>query len=224
MNSLVLALYAEGRTDERFLPVVIQRTLEQILAQRSRQVVDVPDPIVVDGSIDREYSGRAERILEAARCAHGYHALIVHADADHPTPERAMEERIRPGFDLVRQSAEAVCRQLVPIVPVQMTEAWMLIDSRALREVIGTALDAHSLGLPQHARRVESDPDPKHTLNQVIQIALANRPRRHRRFDIGALYEPLARQISLAQLQAVPSYSRFVGDMTDLLIDLHMAK
>lgn len=122
MNSLVLALYAEGRTDERFLPVVIQRTAEQILAQRGCQVVDVPDPIVVDGSIDREHRGRAERILEAARRARGYHALIVHADADHPTPDRSIEERIQPGLHLVHRSEEAVCRQLVPIVSVQMTD------------------------------------------------------------------------------------------------------
>lgn len=223
MNSLVLALYAEGRTDERFLPVMIQRTAEQILAQRGCQVVDVPDPIVVDGSIDRQYPGRAERILEAARRARGYHALIVHADADHPTPDRAIEERLQPGLHLVHRSAEAVCRQLVPIVPVQRTEAWMLADSAALCEVVGTRLDARSLGLPQYAHLVESDADPKRTLNQVIQAALADRPRRRRRLDAGTLYEPLARQISLARLQAVPSYTRFVIDLTHLLIGLHMA-
>ena len=224
MNALVLALYAEGRTDDRFLPIVIQRTAEQILAQRGRQVADVHAPIVVNGGIDRMHRGRAERILEAARRAHGYHALIVHADADHPTPDRAMEERIQPGIELVRQSEEAVCEQLVPIVPVQMTEGWMLADSRALCEVIGTDLDARSLELPQYAHQVESDADPKLTLNQAIQNALAGRPRRRRRLDMGTLYEPLARQMSLARLRTVPSYARFVGELTDLLIHLHMAR
>jgi hypothetical protein len=223
MNSLVLALYAEGRTDERFLPIVIQRTAEQILAQRGSQVVDVPAPTVLEGSMDRKPSRRAERILEAARCAHGYHALIVHADADHPTPERALEERIEPGLDLVRRSQKAVCEQVIPIVPVQMTEAWMLVDSGALCEVIGTNVDAASLGLPQHARQVESDAAPKRTLNRAIQNALAGRPRRRRRLEVGTLYEPLARQIRLARLSGIPSYARFAGDLTDLLLRLHMA-
>lgn len=49
MTTLVLALYAEGRTDERFLPIVIQRTAEEILAQRGRTTVYVLEPIVLSG-------------------------------------------------------------------------------------------------------------------------------------------------------------------------------
>jgi hypothetical protein len=222
VNTLVLALYAEGRTDERFLPIVIQRTAERILAQSGLQVVDVPAPLVLDGSIYRRYPGRAERILEAARLARGYHALVIHADADYPTPERAMIERIKPGLILVRGSEETVCEQVVPIVPVQMTEAWMLVDSRAVCEVIGTSVDDQLLGLPQSARQVESDNDPKSTLSQVVRNALADRPRRRRRLDVGTLYEPLARQIRLELLSMVPSYARFVCDLTEVLVDLHM--
>jgi hypothetical protein len=224
MTTLVLAFYAEGRTDERFLPIVIQRTVEQILAQRGRMAVDVLEPVVLNHTIDRKFQKREERILEAARRSAGYHALIVHADADHPTPNQAMDERIRPGFERVYKAKERVCDKLLPIIPVQMTEAWMLIDSEALRSVIGTNIEAQALGLPTRAQQVESDRDPKQTLIQAIQNAIADRPRRRRRINLGTVYEPLARLINLERLSAVPAYQQFVSDMTETLIALHLAQ
>lgn len=224
MTTLALALYAEGRTDERFLPIVIQRTAERILYQRGRKPVDVFGPVVLNHNIVRTFKGRAECILEAARRSAGYHALIVHADADHPSPDRAAIERIQPGFDLVHRAKESVCHQLLPIIPVQMTEAWMLADPEALRQVIGTNLETQALGLPAQAHLVESDTNPKQTLNQALQCALAHRPRRRRRIDPGTVYEPLARQINLERLGAVAAYQRFVHDMVQVLIALHLAE
>jgi hypothetical protein len=55
----------------------------------------------------------------------------------------------------------------------------------------------------------------------VLQRALANRTRRHRRHYIGELYEPLAQQISLERLGQVPSYQQFVKDLDQKLTELH---
>jgi hypothetical protein len=224
MTVLVSALYAEGRTDERFLPVIIRRTVEQILIQRGRTTVDVLEPIVLNHTIGRDFPRRDERILEAARRSHGFHVLIVHADADHPTPDRAFNERIQPGFDLVQQAREGVCDQLIPIIPVQMTEAWMLTDPEALRTVIGIHTHMHNLGLPARASQVESDPDPKQTLSQIVQNALTNRPHRRRRIKMGTIYEPLAQEIRLERLNTVSAYQQFVNEMTRALVTLHLAE
>lgn len=225
MTALVMALYAEGHADEGFLPVIIQRTAEQVLAQRGRAVVDVLGPIILNHTIDHQFPTRVERMLEAARRASGYHALIVHADADYPTRDRALAERFIPGQKEVykiSQTQELVCEYLVPIIPVQMTEAWMLADPDALREVIGVRLTAEAIGVPAHPHQVESDPDPKQTLNTAIQKALAQRSRRRRRMDVRSVYEPLARQISLARLSGVPAYAQFMADLTRTLIALHL--
>lgn len=136
-----------------------------------------------------------------------------------------MNERIQPGFDLVQQAQtkDRVCNQLVPIIPIQMTEAWMLADPETLRTIIGTDIQVQMLGLPGRAQQVESDSDPKRTLSQAIQNAYAQRSRR-RRIELGALYEPLARQISLDRLGTVPAYQQFVNDMTRVLIALRLAE
>lgn len=222
MTTLVLALYAEGRTDERFLPVIAQRTAEDILARQGRATVDVLEPISLNRDIDRQFRRRVERIVEAARRAFGYHALIIHADADHPAAEQALEERIQPGIEAA-QSRDSVCHELIPLVPVQKVEAWMLADAEALRQVVGTSVDANVLGLPARPHQVESEPDPKWRLQQAVQVALANRPRRRRQLNIGELYEPLARRIRLVQSRGVPAYRQFVNDLTGALVELGLA-
>lgn len=215
MLTLVLALYPEGHSDTRFLPVLIQRTAEMIIAERGRTEVDVLEPYVVTVGSEAQKQKRAECILTAARQTEGYHALIVHADADYPTPERAMQERIQPGLDLVR-AVMGEQHYLVPIVPVRMTEAWLLADPEALLEVIGTRSSVADLDLPEQARLVESDPAPKQTLERVVKDATKQR-RRRSTINVIDLYEPLARRINLERLQQVPAYQQFILDLSTTL-------
>jgi hypothetical protein len=65
MNILVMGLYVEGPTDDRFLPVIIQRTAEQILLQYDRAEVAVLEPIVIKKHPD--ISHREDSILRAVR-------------------------------------------------------------------------------------------------------------------------------------------------------------
>ncbi len=45
MQNLVLALYCEGSTDERCLPIIIQRTAEQILRRRQVKIGSLYEPL-----------------------------------------------------------------------------------------------------------------------------------------------------------------------------------
>jgi len=223
MMRLALALYAEGDTDDRFLPLIIQRTSRKILAEHEQSKVDVAsiEPI----KLSEKKRSRDQNILQAARQAVRYQALIIHSDADHPTPEKALNERFRPGYELVQQTNEHLCKSLVPIIPVRMTEAWMLAaDHDLLRKVIGTSIRAQDLGLINRVRQVESDPDPKQTLKQIMHRAYTERSRRHREVDLSPLYAPLGRRISLDRLNDVPSYQQFVDDLTATLRTLNLIK
>jgi hypothetical protein len=219
MKRLELALYAEGPTDARFLPPIIQRTTEQLLRRyevKSADVVTVNIPKITG------YNNRDQCILEAARKAANCNILIIHSDADHPTRERAIQERFRPGYELVRRTQESLCKSLLPIIPVRMTEAWMLAaEHDLLREVIGTSLRPQELGLVNRARQVESDPNPKHTLRLIMQRAHSAHSRRHYIVNLDRLYLPLGRRISLDRLSNVPSYRQFVDDLTETLQFLH---
>ena len=96
MNKLALALYSEGITDQHFLPDIIRRTSRQILDRCGQTSLNVqPIDIIAFSKVGLKQD---ECILQAARSAIDYHILIVHADADHRTNEKALRERFKPGY------------------------------------------------------------------------------------------------------------------------------
>ena len=220
MRSLSLALYCEGTTDQRFLPTIIRRTARRILAQREGSTVEVlPVDIIAVVASRRDHS-----ILQAAYKADHYQALIVHADADYPTAERARRERFDPGYALVQQCQDKICKNLVPIIPVYMTEAWMLADHEKLCEAIRTTMRASELGLPVRTKQVETDAHPKETLKQALRIANAHRTRQHGQIEMNMLYEMLPSKIRLHRLQGLSAYQQFVNDLTQALEQLDLIR
>ncbi|OAD20074.1 hypothetical protein THIOM_004244 [Candidatus Thiomargarita nelsonii] len=218
-TTLVIGFYAEGPTDIRFLSKVILRTTEQIILNRSSSVISVlePFPIEVDKTGDR-----VQEILQAATKAAGYNILIIHADADDKTDKKAFKERINPGFQSVQQDEnEEFCKNLVAIVPVQMTEAWMVADKEALKEELGTQKNNQELGLTFPLKQVEKIADPKSKIQEIIRIAFKDLPARRRKVQISSLYSPLGQQVSLDILEQLPSYLKFKTNLTNALIKLN---
>lgn len=220
MNVLVSALYAEGRSDERFLPVLLQRTLAALLNLHASQAVDVWDPVIIR-QVKRPT--REESILAAAEQCAGYNILFVHADADDTSTERAYSERIEPGLSMV-QSAQnngiSVPQHLVPVIPIQMVEAWLLADAEALCDTIGIALADTAHLIPTGAHEIEGLADPKTRLLEIVRYAQLHRPRRRRNIVLGEYYEPMANRIQLHKLQRLSSYQRLQADLENVLRQL----
>jgi hypothetical protein len=211
-TQLVTALFVEGRTDERFLPVLVQRTAEDILINRGRVETDVLEPIIVRPQ--HPWQDHAERMLVLAQENTGYHALIIHNDADYPTIHRALAERFQPGLNRIENAIAQglnACRIVLPLIPIQMVEAWMMADPLALHQLIGSRLRVEDLELPLHPHQVESIPNPKERLRAAVSIAISDRPRRRRNIDyeLSVIQEPLARQIRLVELRRVPAFQEF---------------
>ena len=133
MIDLYLSLYAEGNTDDRFLKSVIERTAEHLVRASKDELIEVRPVFAVDRGLLDAADG-AGKILQAAGDACEYDILIVHKDADTQPHQEVKDTRFEPGCTLIRQrpATEKVCRNLIPIVPVKMTEAWMLADLQAV--------------------------------------------------------------------------------------------
>jgi hypothetical protein len=221
MRVLFIALYAEGETDEHFLPALIRRAAVDILSSRATDLVEVPPPRAINSRLRADVAHAADRILGAARRSVNYDLLVVHADADDRTPDKALEQRFRPGQERVHEASKAsqpVCHRLVPIIPVRNTEAWMLADPEALRRVIGAHIDSVLSRLRGDPKAVEGIADPKQDLEQLIRAAVGRR--RRRKVSLRDLYEPLADEIGLDRLGRVPAYARFASDLTDALASM----
>jgi hypothetical protein len=208
-NILTIAYCVEGTTDGRFLESIISRTFEDLALECDGQI-EVFDPIPIPL---HKQDGFAAGVLAAAGEAFrvGINVLCLHVDADDDDDTSAMEHRIKPAFAGVATAAR-VCNNLVAIIPIQMSEAWMLAEIGLLKEEIGTALSDQDLGL---TRAPESIADPKEVIINAVRIAQQDLPRRRDRITIADLYRPIGQKVSLERLQQLSSYAKFRAAVTE---------
>lgn len=228
--SLKFGFYGEGVTDDRFLPAIIVRTARKILDIHGRYELDVLEPILVSRSIMANCSSGDERIMQAARKTMGCDVLVIHLDADAPDAQKTLDNRFKPGAQKVYEAEENLCRCLVPLVPVRMSAAWMIADGPTLVTLLSPTLKLDELRaskeirLPRKPHEVESNVDPKQTLSQIIGFSQSHRRRASRRVNPTDIQVQLGGSIRLDKLEKVPSYGRFVQDMTQALISIGMAE
>jgi len=203
-KQIIIGFTAEGATDVRFLESIIQRSFETVALECSEQIEVFPvlliekqtgDFIQVVKTCDRE----AEK--------QGVMVLCVHTDADDTTDANTFNFKINPAFTAVYNTNDDLCKNLVAIVPVQMTEAWMLSDKDLLKSEIGTAKSDEDLGIDKFP---EVYSNPKRTLEVAIRIARQDLTKRRRReLTIAELYSPIGHKINLTTLENLPSYQKF---------------
>lgn len=90
-----------------------------------------------------------------------------------------------------------------------MTEAWLLIDEAAIRAAVGRPRGADALDLPRISR-LESLPNPKHSLDEALLAAAGSptgRSRRRLEEDMGWLRRHVAEHIvDFSPLLDVPAF------------------
>lgn len=161
-------LLADGPSDEPLGRHVA------LIAQRHGLNLDVvvPDLRRLDPSPGRRVADRLESIL---KIDDDFALVIVHRDAEAQDPQARYDE-VEHGVAAIRADLPAL-----PIVPVRMTEAWLLVDEAAIRRVAGRPQSAVPLGLPPVAD-AESVADPKELLQEALSRASGATGRRLRRF------------------------------------------
>lgn len=195
---LGLALIAEGRSDDLFLPEVLRRSAQDVCGAW----VDVSTPLTVRAGTGPGTHADLIRALEREDGA--FAAVVFHQDGkSHPDAVR----RALAGFgEKLRRSGRR--EPLVSVVPVQETEAWALADGDALRAVLGVTWSDAQMGLPRRTRDLETDPDPKATLRRLFERATS--------WDVDFLAQ-LGECVSLERLRELPSFQCWENDLAEAL-------
>lgn len=102
--------------------------------------------------------------------------LFVHRDAEGESRERR-EAEITEALSTLPDPPPSVC-----VIPMRMTEAWLLFDESVLRRAAGNPNGTVRLSLPP-LRRLEMLPDPKEILRSLLLEAADLPPRRRRSFE-----------------------------------------
>ena len=100
---------------------------------------------------------------------------------------------------------------LVPLIPIQETEAWMLADTVLLKEQIGTKEEDTTLGIH---RQPESVANPKEVIENAIRLAHQSTTKRRRcNLVIGDLYGIMGVSIDLEKLEKLSAYQDFKNNI-----------
>ncbi len=195
----------------RFLESIIQRSFEAVAIECTGEFEVLPVQYI------EKRSGNFVEVVEScARQAEkqGIMVLCIHCDADAKTDVDAFQNKIGPAFHAVDNlTNNNICRNLVAVVPVVMTEAWMLADTVLFKSEIGTDKSDVELGIDKFP---ENYANPKEIIKNAIIIARQVMPRR-RRYDlkIKDIYSPIGQKISLDRLFVLPSYQKFRESIKD---------
>lgn len=154
-------------------------------------------------------------------------AFVARRSTDVSSAIESAIHKYRPALIFVHRDAERVplatrrneipnADHVVPVVPIRMTEAWLLIDLDAIRIASGNPNGKVAIQLPR-PKDLEQLPDPKKTMEKILlEAAGALGPRRRKRFrqEQAVMVHRVAE--SITDFKALHSLEAFRVFWTDL--------
>ncbi len=141
--------------------------------------------------------------------------LFVHRDAENQPPERRHAE-IRQAMDGLAENHSLP--PVVNVVPVRMTEAWLLFDERVLRRAAGNPNGAMRLD-PPRIRDLEDVADPKERLQGLLRQASGLSGRRLKKFSTrGTTPRRISELLdTFAPLRVLPAFAALEDDVARVI-------
>lgn len=205
MRHIQFTLFADGSTDRALLPLLHWLVRE----------THGPDTVAHEFfsrpqfHADLSFTERLQTALDLAPCD----ILFVHRDAEKQDPLLRHNEIAIAVETLNAQYAKVphVC-----VVPVRMTEAWLLADESAIRKAAGRPKSIEPLDLPK-LNRIDAIPDPKATLYELLREASGKIGRRRASFDVREAAALVPEFVdSFAPLRQLGAFARLEADLSKL--------
>lgn len=195
-------LLAEGPGDRALVPL-----LRWLLAEHWN--FDFAEPQFAMTST-RYLSERIQRVVRDYPCD----LLLVHRDADR-TDRGTRERDIRDAA----ASAGVLRTPVVCLIPVRETEAWLLLEERAIRQAAGHPNGRRDLSLPP-LNEIEATNQPKERLKKALVEAAELSGRRLKKFRIEVAVSRIAELMSPLILRQLPAFAAFERDLSASLAEI----
>jgi hypothetical protein len=201
MSVLSSTLIADGSSDAMLLPI-IQRALQHFLPNAV-----LADTVVVN-SFPKGYllEDKIKGVLENFPCD----LLFIHRDAEaNPVAQRLQE---------IDKALEGVTLPCVAVVPVKMSEAWLLVEPKAIKLAVGNPNSDLELNLPL-LNQVESC-NAKTVLDNALTAAANLNARRRRKFSPDGFRHRVGEVMDTrSKLLRLPSYVAFEARLSQVVGD-----
>lgn len=208
MPDLHYTLLADGPSDRVLIPI-----LNWLIHQQGVKGLILPE--VADlGRFRHPPRVLSERII-AAWQLYPCDVLFIHRDAEREPLDRRAGE-IQAGYDEARRRISSL-PPLARVIPVRMTEAWLLFDEVALRRAAGNRRGRTRLDLPR-LDSIEAIPDPKQLLHRLLRQASGLSPSRQRDIDIRLFVQALVDRIEdFAPLRALTAFRKLEEEVRQVV-------
>lgn len=218
-NFILTGLFTEGTTDVRFLSSVVERTLEDVAYDCTGDIETKVETI----NINKPGLNFNQQVLEASKVAFdkfGILLLFVHTDSDSDSDDLIFHSKIIPAQTLISKQDDNYCKYIVAIVPIRMTESWMIADKDLLKNEIGVDKSDSELGIHLNPETINN---PKFVIEEIIRVSKEDetKRKRNRGLAISDLYQIIGQKVDLTELQKLSSYIKFKQSLIDKLRELN---
>lgn len=198
MNELSYTLLSDGSSDKTLMPILtwlLQQHIPNLPIQPNwSDLRRVPTP-------PKELFKKIQKSIELYPCD----LLFVHRDAENaPLEERVSEiTQAVSNANVDRQMSAVVC-----VVPIRMTEAWLLFEINAIRQAAGNPNGTVPLDIPPLSD-VENLPNPKRVLRDKLRKATELSAHRKERFNTNRAIQRIPEYIE--DFSSLRSLSAFIA-------------
>lgn len=213
MTELRCTLISDGSSDAALLPILrwllVTNGLQTAVQAEWADLRLLPEP-------PQTLAEKITRGCDLFPCD----LLFVHRDAERETRETRLAE-------IHKEVDKAFFDQQIPyicVIPIRMTEAWLLFDEGAIRQAAGNRSDTIQLNLPP-LQTVESLLNPKQILHDILREASGLKGRRlnkfpvnkrvHRISELARDFSPLRQLTAFTALEA--DIQQFIGEWSSAL-------
>lgn len=158
----------------------------------------------------RELHDRIRSSIELYPCD----LLFVHRDAETTSLRDRLSEINQA---VLNASIDSQIPAVICVVPIRMTEAWLLFDINAIRQAAGNPNGTVPLNLPTLSE-IESIPNPKRVLRDILRTATELGAHRRRRFDTNIAVQRIPECIE--DFPSLRSLSAFIALEEELIITI----
>lgn len=211
MDKLDFTLLADGSSDRTLMA--------PLMWLLRREVGDIPINGEVASGINLKachLSDKIKNVISMYPCD----LLFIHRDAEQQDAQLRYDEINRAVADVSERNPK-VRLPYVCIVPITMTEAWLLIDEQAIRKAAGNPFGSEPLDMPRLGR-IEEIKDSKKVLFDLIETACGLRGRRRKKLRIEKCRHLVAQNIAdFSPLLTFRAFSRLTTELQECLSRLH---
>jgi len=200
MDTLSTGLIADGSSDQSLIPLLTTLLVELLPGTR----IETPQWIAPINKTT--LSEKISYALDAENFR--FDILFVHRDAEHEPVAKRVEE--------IHQSTPAGDHPIVCVIPVRMTESWLITSDKAIKEAVGNPHSTKNLGLPKKDK-IESC-DSKAILFSALREASEFGAQRRRKFKPEQFRRRVAELTTdLAALRKISSFKSMENELRVVL-------